>query len=568
MLNEAIKIVSEWLDSQEDTIVTSALQVNRNGKRKNSWKFNINDYELKISSFQLRLPDDFPFKPAQIYLDSSLFLELPHVEEDGLVCLGITFSEIDITNPLATIERTLISFKDYISKCYDRDWRQAEFQRERLSYWNRYCSYVQNKSSHKMPLRIRANIATSETISNGNFTIVFPKKDSKEKGITVAVTNTNRDLPSEIISRHHWADGQIVKGDALFFKLDHEIPWIPTSWPNTIPNFISLIKSISDNEFDILSWVQNGKNTKNKGTPKLVILYEEYASYGFWIVANFIYPAIVCRIDSVWTLTRNQNNPIFKRRQNSKIAILGCGSLGSPIAELLARAGIGKLCLIDDDTFESENCSRHILGINQIRRKKADAILKKIKSEIPDIAIISKVCTASEWIIAENEYKEYDLIVDCTGECTVRTFLHDHRQKNNEKYPIVHVWMEPFSSATHVVAILENDSWKDDNRSVEKINVFSWPNDGLKIKLPICGSGFHDYGSSDATQAAAFATERILSIVDKGFSQSVVWSWVRSNSFVLSRFPEAIPGPLVPITDDVFECRTYFRDYTMVVIND
>src|SRR5919108_1611189 len=50
-----------------------------------------------------------------------------------------------------------------------------------------------------------------------------------------------------------------------------------------------------------------------------------------------------------------------KRLANSHAVIIGCGALGSMQAEMLARAGIGRLRLIDRDFIEESNLQRQIM---------------------------------------------------------------------------------------------------------------------------------------------------------------------------------------------------------------
>lgn len=50
-----------------------------------------------------------------------------------------------------------------------------------------------------------------------------------------------------------------------------------------------------------------------------------------------------------------------KRLLETTVAIVGCGALGSAQANLLVRAGIGKLILIDHDTVQEVDLHRQIL---------------------------------------------------------------------------------------------------------------------------------------------------------------------------------------------------------------
>ena len=60
------------------------------------------------------------------------------------------------------------------------------------------------------------------------------------------------------------------------------------------------------------------------------------------------------------------------------VGIAGLGGLGSNIALLLARSGIGRLVLADDDTVELTNIHRQCYPLDSVGEKKVDAIASEI----------------------------------------------------------------------------------------------------------------------------------------------------------------------------------------------
>ena len=50
-----------------------------------------------------------------------------------------------------------------------------------------------------------------------------------------------------------------------------------------------------------------------------------------------------------------------KKIQNSKVLVVGCGGLGSPVIDLLSRAGIGKIGMMDHDKVSLSNLHRQIM---------------------------------------------------------------------------------------------------------------------------------------------------------------------------------------------------------------
>lgn len=61
------------------------------------------------------------------------------------------------------------------------------------------------------------------------------------------------------------------------------------------------------------------------------------------------------------------------------VAIAGCGSLGSKVAVMLARAGVGKFLLVDDDIMFPDNLVRHELDWRDLGTHKAEAVARRIQ---------------------------------------------------------------------------------------------------------------------------------------------------------------------------------------------
>lgn len=82
-----------------------------------------------------------------------------------------------------------------------------------------------------------------------------------------------------------------------------------------------------------------------------------------------------------------EDNEIFK---NSKVSILGCGGLGSNIAMILSRAGIGEIYLYDFDKIEYSNLNRQNYKISDIGKEKVFTTKKIIEETIPYTKVYAK----------------------------------------------------------------------------------------------------------------------------------------------------------------------------------
>ena len=83
---------------------------------------------------------------------------------------------------------------------------------------------------------------------------------------------------------------------------------------------------------------------------------------------------------------------IAKKLKETKVCILGLGGLGSNVAVLLARAGIGSLKLVDFDIVEASNLNRQQYRISHIGIKKTEAIRTIIKeiNHFVEIEVLNK----------------------------------------------------------------------------------------------------------------------------------------------------------------------------------
>lgn len=78
---------------------------------------------------------------------------------------------------------------------------------------------------------------------------------------------------------------------------------------------------------------------------------------------------------------------VSEKLKKAKVCILGLGGLGSNVAVLLARAGIGHLKLVDFDVVEPSNLNRQQYRISHINIKKTEAIKNIIKEINPFVEV-------------------------------------------------------------------------------------------------------------------------------------------------------------------------------------
>ena len=108
----------------------------------------------------------------------------------------------------------------------------------------------------------------------------------------------------------------------------------------------------------------------------------------------------------------------------ANVLIVGCGGIGCTTAELLARAGVGKITLIDADTIEMSNLQRQIAYVEEnIGFYKSEILAKRLKQINPYIRIESYTSKLDE-SNAEQLISTQDLVLDGCDNFTTRYLVN------------------------------------------------------------------------------------------------------------------------------------------------
>jgi adenylyltransferase/sulfurtransferase len=125
-----------------------------------------------------------------------------------------------------------------------------------------------------------------------------------------------------------------------------------------------------------------------------------------------------------------------ERLANSHAVIIGCGALGSMQAEMLARAGVGHLRLVDRDFIEESNLHRQIIFDEQDVAERlpkavaAAARINRVNSTIKVDAIVKDVNYSN----IETIINDADVVLDGTDNFEARFLLNDASVKLNKPW--------------------------------------------------------------------------------------------------------------------------------------
>lgn len=180
-------------------------------------------------------------------------------------------------------------------------------------------------------------------------------------------------------------------------------------------------------------------------------------------------------------LSERHGEKIQNSFESATVAICGLGGLGSHIAFALARAGIGKLILIDFDSVDVTNLHRQQYKASQIGMNKTDALRDNLLEIAPYVAIETHSVRISE-NNAEELLEKADIICEAFDDAESKAMLANLvLEKMPEKYLVAASGMAGFGSANTI-----------QTRRISK-------------RFYICGDG-----TSDVSEAGSLVATRVM----------------------------------------------------------
>ena len=141
---------------------------------------------------------------------------------------------------------------------------------------------------------------------------------------------------------------------------------------------------------------------------------------------------------------------ISEKLKKVKVCILGLGGLGSNVALLLARAGIGYLKLVDFDIVEASNLNRQQYRISHINMKKVEALKSIIKEINPFVEVdILDIKVSKENI--HSIVGDIEIVVEAFDRAETKAMLMEELLTNTNKIVVSASGMAGLGSANEIV---------------------------------------------------------------------------------------------------------------------
>ncbi|WP_198150038.1 ThiF family adenylyltransferase [Castellaniella caeni] len=495
-----------------------------------------------ISFAELIVPKGFPEQAvACIRVSKGAVLQVPHVELGGLLCIDGDPGPGRGLDGVQRVQTLVSNFYDQFFNPWCRGELDGDFAKEPQNYWGVHVAQLRTTGDTARKVWTVDNVPRTAQVREG--LLLLP-------GRIIIADNGDKQFVQRVIASLGLRARQRVRVLVADIPISHS--FVPETWPKGVDAVLSVMRArLKPPDYQLFFGQSLRKRRKREhrvalfrnyeggfgfvlpGGPPVVV--KERNRYRATLPHSNLQPLMVERIDPQWTVGRDQV-PQVSARQQKRVVVFGAGALGSPVVEQLAKAGIGRITLIDSDIMETANLGRHLLGANHVDYGKSAAVARKLNQSYPSCIVEAYGHKAERWL-RFNTLKDVDVVLDLTGEPDVRWRLNEARRKHPCKLLIG--WMEPFVAAAHACLLTADTLWLslpgDENR-LKQLEAVDWPAEVIR-QVPGCSSRFQAYTAANAAYAVALVSENALCLIDGEVGSSIVLSWVRGQKFLDKQWP-------------------------------
>lgn len=490
---------------------------------------------------RLLIPETFPFgRPRTAVEPAQSILTWPHLEEQGVLCVADEHAPHSPENPVTASIQAIESARDLVTKSLAGEGFE-QFEDEFGSYWTRWAKA--NKTARSIcrpagPSRMvsawfgDAFLAIAEdddalrawlegyfgtAMTAGNFTpcrIPFiwlnkvPRPAEYPKTVAQLFALVDRDLVSKRLLEELLLDDDVRNKTVLLgcrARTGLGLGVVHVQKPPA---------------------PKGGGDPLTKGgfrqRPPPAILLARYAAFP-------VLGATVVRADAGWAHGRD-HNPDVEVLAAKSVLILGNGSVGSPVATLLAKSGVGNIRLVDPQVLESENPSRHELGATSVKRHKAADLAASLRQRFPHLKIEAEskswqevARTRLEWLTSA------DLIISTIGNWPAEAELNAFALSQPNFPPVLYGWTEPHAAAGHAVALIGRSfcfRCLTTDLGDLRVPVTSWNGADTTKPVPACGGSFQPYGAVELEHINALIAELAVDVLTARIRVSAHRTWI------------------------------------------
>ena len=172
-----------------------------------------------------------------------------------------------------------------------------------------------------------------------------------------------------------------------------------------------------------------------------------------------------------------------ERLRRGHVLVVGLGGVGAYAAEMLCRAGVGQLTLVDADTVQPSNINRQLPALHStLGQTKAEVLAARFRDINPDIQLkVLPVYLKDEAIPALLDSARFDFIVDAIDTVAPKCYLIYHALQRGLKI----VSSMGAGAKKDITQIRFADLWETYHCGLSKAVRKRLQKMGMKRKLPV-----------------------------------------------------------------------------------
>ncbi|MBQ8803205.1 MAG: ThiF family adenylyltransferase [Tyzzerella sp.] len=218
-----------------------------------------------------------------------------------------------------------------------------------------------------------------------------------------------------------------------------------------------------------------------------------------------------CHQNRLFTRGGDGSEPVWK-----KVGIIGCGSVGSFVADALKTSGAEKFVLVDNEKLEYENIARHASGYFWVGHNKTFALGFDLQKWNSNIVYEPYNENAHDFVEDHQEViNECDVLFVAVASVPVEHHINRLIIENKITIPVVFIWVEPYSLGGHAILLKEpQDLYRDvfDEDTLQyKNSIVQNGSDYLKREAG-CQSTYMPYSGFLLQQFVYRVLEQIMSV--------------------------------------------------------
>ena len=173
----------------------------------------------------------------------------------------------------------------------------------------------------------------------------------------------------------------------------------------------------------------------------------------------------------------------MERLQQAHVLVVGLGGVGAYAAEMICRAGVGRMAIVDADTVQPTNINRQLPALHStMGREKAEVLAARFKDINPDIQLtVLPVFLKDDNIPELLDAARYDFIVDAIDTLAPKCYLIAEALKRHIKI----VSSMGAGAKSDITQIRFADIWDTYHCGLSKAVRKRLQKLGVKRKLPV-----------------------------------------------------------------------------------